>query len=523
MATPTLAREGARAGGLGTTTFAVACRTDSEGATLDVKIYVDPQRQTEASYSTDPATLDADNNFQGTVYVTGLTANTKYWWAVEATDATTNSILGTEAGFTAGSFKTFDTKDFNWKCHVRSCLSHIAMREFDTSCEKIVRDRQYRMARKPDFAFQIGDIYYSEAGPASIFDTTAYAEGVIYLPATDAAATMAAYRTNFMNTYSLLGYDPSAGAEAELPSRVKPHLNVVAEQACKIPHYYMWDDHDRAFNDCDDRAGAAGDLAIRWDNGRDSGHEMFMGLQKALVNDDTDSSGTPRSWTAKSSEDSYFVVDVAPVRFIVMDVRTYRVADNSTDNLAKTTLGTEQDLWVQARISDNPHRYLVIISPVMFDGNHGWNDDLKDCWRGYQTHRAEFFEYIWQNGDPQRTVLISGDTHEGAVLKYRGPNLDKVPIYEFMTGNTGWLSDNHGFINGLREDNGFTGSTDSTYFSANNGGVYGGELVHMALGALNGVEIEVNAGKLRVGLWNTQRHNIKNDVKIGPLYTRDYQ
>lgn len=513
MVAPVLAREGARPGGLGTTTFAVVCRTDSNGVNLKVNVYSDPQRKTLVVASS-TAALNAANNYQATAYITGLTANTRYWWEVEADDGAGNSTKGVTP-LHAGEFKTFATRANNFRCHIRSCLPWTTMELEGEFTKSLQYSRQTMAARKPDFAFQIGDIYYPDIGTATT-DTTPYGEGVFFRPATDADATIDTYRTNFMNTYSAMSHPGS------LPSRTKTYPNSIGELAALIPHFYMWDDHDRAFDGCDDRDNATGDRLARWAAGRDSGHEMFMGLQKAIIDVDTDSSGSTRSWTAKSSEDSYFVVDIKPVRFIVLDGRSFRDSDLISDTSAKSLLGTKQKAWLKARIADNPMTFTIIMCPIMFDGNHGWNETGTDGYRGYQTERAEIFEYIWQNGDPQRTVIITGDTHESAVVKYRGPNLDKHPIYSFLAGNSGWIADNHGFINGFREDNGLTGSTDSPYFTAGNGGDYGGELVYMGLGHLNYVEIEVAGGKLDVRMMSSYSHS-SSDSKVGPLYTRSYR
>jgi len=512
MVAPVLAREGARSGGLATTSFAVVCRTDSNGVNLKVNVYSDSSRKRFVK-SSSTVTLNSANNYQATAYVTGLTANTKYWWEVEVDDGLGAATVGVEP-LHAANVKTLDTRSNSWRCHVRSCLPWTSL-QLETYTQAWEYSRQTIFSRNPDFAFQIGDIYYSDIGTATT-DTTVYGAGVFFRPATDADATIDKYRTNFMNTYSAMS------DYGFLPSRTKSYQNLVGEMAAKIPHYYMWDDHDRAFDDCADRANATGDLLARWGAGRDSGHEMFMGLQKALIDADTDSSGSARTWTAKTSEDSYYIVDVKPVRFIVLDGRTYRSAKNASDSSAKTLLGTEQKAWLKARIDDNSMTFTVIVCPIMFDGNHGQSQSGTDGYRGFQTERAEVFEYIWQNGDPQRTVIITGDTHESAVVKYRGPNLDKQPIYAFLAGNAGWYGDFHGFINGFREDNGLTGSTDSPYFSANNGGDYGGELVYMGLGHFNYVEMEMHGNKLDVRMMSSYSHT-NSDSKVGVLYSRSYK
>lgn len=520
MVAPVFQREGARAGGLTATGFSVVCRTDSNGADIDVKVYTDPNRQNEDSgYSTTAGTLGAGNNYQDTVHVTGLTADTKYWWELVATDGGAGSTTGTEATFSAGKLRTHATKDRTWKCQSRACFPFNGMQQFNSACQEIVTDRTYRMARKPDFCFQIGDIYYGDQiGQTTTFDTTLLNPAVfdVITPADHAGAVANGedgYRTTFMNTYSLLSYAPTAGYKAEFSNRTQAYPNVIAEMAL-IPTYYMWDDHDRAFDNCEDRANAAGDEATRWDLGRDVGHESFMTLQEKIIEADTDSTGSTRAWVPKTNEDSYYVFDAPPCRFIVLDTRSFRNNNGINETSSKTMLGTEQFAWFKDRIDDNTQKYVCIISGVMLDGNHGWDNALFDVWRGFQYARMELLDYIWDNGDPQRTFFITGDTHESCVAKYRGPNLDKTPIYEFMAGNAGWSSDVPGYINGWREDNGLTGSTGL--------GGWGGELQHMGLGNFNMVEVEAQSTKLVVTLHSTYAHS-DSDSKVGPLYSRIYK
>lgn len=423
MAAPIFQREGARIGGVTGTTLAMVARTDSSGTRLFCDVYENPSYSGPV-VSSAAATLSAANNYQATAYVTGLTAGKRYWWRARADDGA-NSTNGTVASYTAGSFKTVSTG--NHKMVVIGCQPCNPF--FDSVANQMASVVGRWKALNPDYAINSGDIYYSDIHTNNA--TANYTSGAWRNPATDADRTSAAYRTNFITAFDHLGRNGK--------------INGLAEFYANTPTGYMWDDHDRCKNDCSSRATAAGDLLAAWNTGRDVGHECFMALNKTLIEQDG------RSWTAKSTEESYFYWDIGSVRYIVIDGRTFRDLSSSVDSASKTMLGAVQKAWLKARILDNPKMFCCIVTPLMLDGNHGWSESTTDGYSSYSYERDEILDYIWDNGSPERTFFVGGDTHIGWVGRHHGASdAREVPIYEFCSGNGLWVPSPHGFVNGLK-------------------------------------------------------------------------
>lgn len=421
MATPTFMQEGCRIGGATEQGIAMVGRTDSNGVRLFLDIYADAER-VALVVSSQFASLTSDNNYQATAYVTGLVANREYWWRARADDGAGNSVVGVQATATAGKCRTLPSSNIPYKVAIIGDRAWGPYRSTTINANTIKIDaiNTTVMALQPDFLFMHGDCYYSDIGSTS--DIGAYNPMSWYNPVTNADATLEKYRSNFITTQSIT------------PSVKMLHANV--------PTYYMTDDHDRAVNDCSSRATATGDLLARWNNGRQSSHECFMGLNKALI--DTDG---VREWTHNVSEESYYCVDIGIVRWVVIDCRTFRDLHTSTDTFAKSMLGATQKAWLLDKISTNPKPFLVIVNPLMLDGYHGWNESTDDGWVGYSYERDEIIAAIHASGKAKRTIIASGDTHVGCVATYIGADVDNDEIYEITAGHC-WIPSYHGYVNG---------------------------------------------------------------------------
>lgn len=426
MATPTFQREGCRLGGLTATTIAAVARTDANGTRLFMDVYSNPER-TVLVTSSPAATLNAGNNYQATAYVTGLTANKKYWYRMRADDGAGGTVSGTIAGYTSGSFTTAPTAGAKRRFGFMACNPiNPTPGQYDANISPKMWQRASDL--KLDHGFNLGDIYYSDIGTNNA--TADYAIGAWRKPAADADATVAAYRTNFITTYS----------EIERQGR----YNWLAHFSANTPVGYMWDDHDRGWDDMSGSGTWSAAQITRAANALQAGHEQFMDLNAIHITNDS------RTWTHGTTTDDYYHVDYPGVRIIVLNCRSFRSLSSSTDNGSKSMLGATQLAWAKAKILSNPQPALIIASPVMFDGNHGWNETTTDGWRGFNTERDDLLNYIWANGNPLKTLLVSGDTHAGCVAKYRGPAQANTPIYEIAAGNL-WPISAHGFINGWRQ------------------------------------------------------------------------
>jgi len=444
VAAVTLPREGAWAGGLTSDGFAVQCRAD-QACDFTLEVFDDPEykRVTQGFIATVIA-VAALHHYRDTSYVTGLKSGRKFYWRTKHDNGVDAPTYGTESTFTAGSIKTLSNEVSNWKAAVIGCAPWHPLKTNDGAAQySAVFSRL--LNHNLDFAIHNDDIYYSDIQSNFPAVPTAYAAGEFFNPPAHVDATADKYRTNFINTYSglnNLGYLASTGGG----SRTYAQGNTMAEFKVGVPSYYMWGDHGRAFNDCSGRAIAVGDEATRWVTGRDTGQELYMSLNKALVEQDT-------PWTPYVSDHHYYYVDVPPCRVIVKDTTTDGDYRFNADSPSKSKLGAAQKAWLKATVDSNTQKYLVVISGNMLDGNHGWDQDTANWygWKGYTYERDEIFDYIRSNGNPYRTIFVMGDTHGGGVFVDTGKNKNSAPIYCVLSGNVGWNPGLHGQINGLQQ------------------------------------------------------------------------
>lgn len=470
MTTPVLAREGARIGGVTTTDVAVACRSDGANATetLSIQIFIDAARTVAAPGITyTNGTLNAGDGWQATAYATGLAPGKKYWWRVNILDAVggSDNTDGVEP-LHAGSFRTIANNPVAWKVGIGGCYYgwHIGFNA--NYARRLSNTFKNWLSLGLDAIFHIGDIYYPDNGGTNGTaargtdpNTTSHVENSWFnqdgtTPAND--GSLARFRTNFATT--LDGNIEDGGVFGSGTTLIQPAYSLAHVMAA-IPGYYMWDDHDRCYDDCEDLDESEGALnaflATKRDQGHQVGHECYMDLNKALVDQESgrDFDTDNRDWATPTPPEEWFYVDKPPVRFVVLDCRSHRDTQAKTDDSTKTMLGATQKAWLKARIDDNTQPFLAILSPVNGDGNHGEGSSDPgpwDGWKGYSFERDEILDYVWNNGSPSRTVIISSDTHNGAILKY-DKHGTRMPIYEVQAGNGAWIG-GHAYIRGLTEE-----------------------------------------------------------------------
>ena len=466
MTAPVFQREGCRLGGVTATTIAAVARTDANGTRLFMDVYSDPER-TRLVTSSAAATLNVGNNYQATVYVTGLTANKKYWYRMRADDGAGGSTSGTIAGYTSGNFSTAPAVAAKRRLAFMSCNPiNPSAGQYSTTITPVMWQRAADLGIQ--HGFNLGDIYYSDIGTNNA--TADYTTGAWRKPAADVDATVAAYRTNFITTYS----------EIERQGR----YNWLAHFSANTPIGYMWDDHDRGWDDMSGSATWSASQITRAANGKQAGHEMFMDLNAIHITNDS------RTWTHGTTDEAYYHVDYPGVRIVVLDCRTFRSLSSATDNSSKSMLGATQLAWLQDKILNNPEEGLIIASPVQFDGYHGWNENTTDGWVGFTRERDVLIDYIMANGNPTKTLFVSGDTHAGCVAKYYGSNPANTPIYEIAAGNL-WPTSAHGFINGWKGGAPYVG-----------GEVYGGEQLVMRVNEPNMCIVDLSSnGSFKASLY----------------------
>lgn len=416
MAAPTFQREGARIGGLTSDGISMVARTDSNGTRLFLDVYTDANRLRLAS-SSSAGTLNAGNNYAATVRVTGLSAGRKYWWRARADDGT-NSTNGDDATFSQGSFETPPVEG-TWRIGFNAC-DPISQYVGYNIAKSPVMWQQLKKLRLNQ-VISLGDFYYSDIGTNNA--TADYTSGAWRNPATDADATVAAYRTNFISSFDEFNR--------------RGFYNFKADFYRDVPLSVMWDDHDRGWDDMSGSGTWTANQITRAANALQAGHELFMTLNSPYITADG------RTFTPGTTTADYWHQDIGPARIVVLNCRQFRDLRTATDTTSKTMLGAVQKAWLKDKIANNPQPFLIVASPLMFDGYHGWNETTTDGWVSCSYERDEIMDYIRANGDPARTILVEGDTHAGCVSQWEGD------LWAVTAGNL-WPDSGHGYVNGWK-------------------------------------------------------------------------
>jgi phosphodiesterase/alkaline phosphatase D-like protein len=478
MTTPVFQREGCRTGGVTQNGFGVTARTDSNGANLWIEVSVDPNFAIINGTSTS-APLNASNNYQNTTFITGLSAGRKYYYRCVADDGFGNKVTGTREGFTLGSVRTIPSEITQTKTVWMSCNPMLpGMLTNDGTKQIAIRMWNGIYGLHADLGFNLGDVYYSDIYSSNANSLPDYSEGAwrAPIPSDTVTATAGAYRTNFISCYDELrriGMD-----------------NYMVKFQVDTPTCWMWDDHDSGWNDCNGFQNYEGDAAryAKYQRGTAVADECFMDLNKPYIEQEN---GRIFQHGVNPAP-KYYYVDVPGTRFIVWDIRTYRSWNTDADIAGvKSMLGAEQLQWVKDRISDNPHRNLVIGTPMMLDGNHGWDEAPDETWRTYSWERDEILDHIREFGNPATTIVVSGDTHTGSVARYDDYGLTEGAIDEWLAGNL-WPVSYHDYINGW-------GEGDS---KLEGGAPRGGRLLTMRVNKPCVVTVDLNSdGTMTAGLY----------------------
>lgn len=143
---------------------------------------------------------------------------------------------------------------------------------------------------------------------------------------------------------------------------------------------YHWDDHD--FGPNDSHAGSASKPAAQT-------------VYRTHV----------PHWTLADDEGIYHTYVIGRVRFIVLDVRSFRSQNGATDNSSKTMLGADQKQWLKDTLDESDEPCVVV-----FCGSP-WNGDDSITWGVFSTERDELIDYFDTNGHTSRLLMVHGDNH----------------------------------------------------------------------------------------------------------------
>lgn len=279
--------------------------------------------------------------------ITGLTANTQYYYGIE--------VDGEVDSMTKGRFKTFPTGNASFRVAFGSCSTNAGSVSGLTGTESF--EAISNLSTKPAVFIHMGDIHYND-----IYDT--YGNG----------ATESRW------------HDAIESVHFDVANRAATFRNT--------PSIYMWDDHDFLANDMGGLDAADATLTAR---------DTAIGFFRRRV------PITPASATATDAP--YYSFVIGRVRFVVTDLRSNRILRTKTDNAAKTMMGAAQKTWWKGEIDAALAAGQVVawISTCPFHAPTP--SLAVDWWAAYTTERQELADYLVTKNMADRIFLMSGDMH----------------------------------------------------------------------------------------------------------------
>ena len=191
----------------------------------------------------------------------------------------------------------------------------------------------------------------------------------------------------------------------KMPVKTKPQLNAKwhryfamprnRDMCLQLPVYYLKDDHDHRFNDCDTTN------IIKSEPSSQLGIQVFK--EQVPVTDPADDKAvTYRTYKMGKHLQLWFV-----------EGRDYRSPNNAKDTLDKTIWGEEQKRWLKETLLESNARFKILVSPTPMVGP----DDIRKTDNhtnvgGFQTEGNEFFQWLKENDfDTNEFFIICGDRH----------------------------------------------------------------------------------------------------------------
>jgi len=167
------------------------------------------------------------------------------------------------------------------------------------------------------------------------------------------------------------------------------------EMMLQVPVYYLKDDHDYRFNDCDTTIQKK-ELPTHQD-----GVEVFR-EETPVVDLEDPSAKTYRTVRAGKLLQVWFV-----------EGRDYRSPNLMEDGPDKTLWGQEQIEWLKTSLLESNAVYKLLISPTpMIGPDDAYKKDNHANFGGFQHERQMFLEWLKENGFLNKNFyLICGDRH----------------------------------------------------------------------------------------------------------------
>jgi len=191
--------------------------------------------------------------------------------------------------------------------------------------------------------------------------------------------------------------DPTMWARTKEEMRAKWHryfsMPRNREMCMEVPVYYLKDDHDHRYNDCDTTGDRAPSSRL--------GIEVFR--EQVPVVDPADPDD-PTYRTHRMGKD---------LQLWFMEGRDFRSPNNMKDTVGKTIWGTEQKAWLKKTLLASDATYKIMISPTPLIGpDDAYKRDNHTNPGGFQTERDEFFRFLEENDlIGNGFYIICGDRH----------------------------------------------------------------------------------------------------------------
>lgn len=169
----------------------------------------------------------------------------------------------------------------------------------------------------------------------------------------------------------------------------------IRELMCKIPSYWLKDDHDYRFNDADTTNNKFSEPS----------HELGIATFKDVV---------PITNPENPEEPTYRTHRVNQLLQIwMMEGRDYRSPHTMEDTVGKTLWGEEQIAWLKSTLLASDAPFKIIISPTPLIGpDDAYKKDNHTNPGGFQYEQKQIFKWLVENDfQNQNLYFMCGDRH----------------------------------------------------------------------------------------------------------------
>lgn len=348
-----------------------------DGSFVEVKWRIATDVGLENIVKTGIFNTDASRDYTVKIDVTGLQANTTYYYEFEAYGK--KSLIG----------RTKTTPTGNQSQHLKfavvSCSNYQA--GFFNVYQRIAeRNDLDAVIHLGDYIYEYGDRGYGDSTIATLRPLE---------PATE-ILSLEDYRTRY-STYRL---DTSL---------VRIHQ--------QHPFITVWDDHESANDSYKDGAENHDENEGNWETRKSVAKQAYFEWLPIRDNDE-------RSVYRKISYGNLMDLIMLDTRLEGREVQLQSVTDPELNDPDRTILGTTQKQWLLDQLSNSSARWKVIGQQVMFSElNVGWaaladtsfsyealESTFLDIWDGYPAERTQLINFIKQS-NIDNVVILTGDVH----------------------------------------------------------------------------------------------------------------